>query len=786
VGKLLFRLRFSGSICAFRLALLISEVVLLLVALIYPGQAIEDLAFGLLILFYVVAIAWGVRRYSPKVKWPFQVLVASGLVFAAEMYLRAMWRVGIYLRIDKHSVLVNLFATIGYVLLLVAVGRFGKSDSSKDGGSLDLVLDGTMAALSVLAVVWLFLVNPTLTGRDIGIENELFFALYPMLSILLVVIFVRVVLSERRVRGRAYWFLLFAMISIFAGDILTLVVAVYDLPISLIDSFLPYVVATILASIGVTDPSMVLLVDPKYLENKPKSYRSSQIALISIALVLPAVLAWGDGSSGFADHVAWFLIDLSLVFVAVVRFRRAMTFAKATEERLRRIANEDELTKLPNRRRLLETLDASLVQLRQGEYLTVAFVDIDQFKMVNDSYGHSVGDKLLCLLGRRLSEHLKSVGEVGRLSGDEFVVIFRPERSLQVIEARARSLQMALGDPVDLDGTLVYVSASIGLSIVDSKTDMSPEQILQGADTAMYEAKSRGRNSAVLFEPSMHTTMSRKLALRNELAKAVSASDLSLVYQPIVSLEQKEVVGVEALSRWQSLSFGQVSPGEFIPVAEEMGLIGDLGRWAIKESLRQRGLWNQRGLVSEDFYISVNLSALQLVGQEVVVYLQEAMDTNNLRGLGVTVEVTESSVMKNYEQSKCTLRSIRNLGIAVAVDDFGTAYSSLAYLKDMSFDILKIDKSFVDALGDDRSGTGNSIVAAIIAMAKALGVKVIAEGVERRSQLESLYELGCDLVQGFYFSEPLRAADFEATVSAIEERLRFLQRRPARIDRSGP
>ncbi len=755
-----------------RRSILVLEVLLLLVAAFAPEPAVQEGGFGLLLLVFSASIVLAVRRFRPKKSWPFFALLASGVFFASEMYLRAIWSVGLYAHLNFHSVLVNSLAIAGYIVVISAVKEFaaGGTRSNRSANS-DMLLDGTMAALMVLAVIWLFVINPAFTGRSIGVLNEVLLALYPMMSLVMIVILVRIVFSEHRLQGQAYWYFLASMVLLFTGDMLTLVVAAYNVPISLPEAFLPYVLTTVLASVGVTHPSMTLLVDSA-AEKSRSTYRGSQIALISIALVMPAVLAWGNVGRGFTDHLAWFVIDLSLILVAILRFRRALTYARKTENYLREVANRDELTGLPNRRYLIEVLEQTLRSLKTGEYLLVAFIDIDQFKLVNDSYGHSVGDELLRLLGSRLKINAPAGAQVGRLGGDEFVVIFRPEESLKMVEARARTLQMLLNESVDLGVTQLFVTGSIGLSVVNNESALDPEEILQGADIAMYVAKSRGRNSAVVYQRSMQESVGHRLALKNELRKAISNNELSLVYQPIVSLSRGAVVGAEALMRWNNPTFGEVSPMEFIPLAEETGLIQELGSWAMSMGFKQRALWQSKALFVSDFYVSVNLSALQLIDDSIVEMVRSSLSSHSLKGVGITVEVTESMVMKNFEQGKNTLRKIRDMGVRIAVDDFGTAYSSLSYLRDISLDILKIDKSFIDAIEGHGSKANTSIVAAILAMAQALDMTVIAEGVESKSQLEKLELLGCDLIQGFYFSKPVSPKAFEEVVAPIERQVR--------------
>jgi len=394
----------------------------------------------------------------------------------------------------------------------------------------------------------------------------------------------------------------------------------------------------------------------------------------------------------------------------------------------------------------------------------VVFLDLDGFKNVNDSLGHSVGDRLLGVVAERLSRCARSSDTVARHGGDEFVVVLADivdEKSLIGWMERARAI---VSEPVWLDGMELYVGCSMGASVFPQDGD-DAETLLKKADVAMYRAKDMGRNTFQFFQPEMNVSVGARMNLERRLRRALRDGEFLLHYQPQVEMATGRIVGVEALVRWLDPDSGLVSPGQFIPVAEESGLIGPLSDWVLREACRQNREWQLAGL--PPVRVSVNLSARAFHQRNIAELVTEVLNETRLNASYLELELTESTLMRNAEEGVSMLNELHALGIGIAIDDFGTGYSSLSYLTRLPVDRLKIDRSFVADIG--VSDDDETITAAIIALAHELQLQVIAEGVETTSQFDFLHERACDEMQGFFFSPPLPGEELAALLAASAE-----------------
>jgi diguanylate cyclase (GGDEF)-like protein/PAS domain S-box-containing protein len=444
-----------------------------------------------------------------------------------------------------------------------------------------------------------------------------------------------------------------------------------------------------------------------------------------------------------------------------------ITARKQSEEKLLHDAVHDALTGLPNRALLLDRLTLAMARLRRRSdaLFAILFIDLDRFKVVNDSLGHLLGDQLLILAARRLETCLRPGDTVARFGGDEFIVLLEELTSQEEAEQLALRVENELAAPMLLDGQQVFATASVGVALARPGYSR-PEEVLRDADTAMYRAKEAGRARHVIFDESMHQRMVEHFHIQHSLQPALERREFFLAYQPVVNLASGKLVGVEALIRWMHPSRGVVPPMEFVPVAEETGIILGIGEWALREACAQARTW-QSALLPE-LTVSVNLSARQFLQPDLVARVRGALAEAHLDPSRLHLEITESVIMVNSAQAAAMMRQLKAAGVGVHLDDFGTGYSSLAYLSHFQVDALKIDKSFVSRIGQ---GDGTRIVRAIVNLARDLGIPVVAEGTESSAQVKELLELHCDYAQGFYFSPPLRAQEFEEMVSG---------RRPAR------
>jgi diguanylate cyclase (GGDEF)-like protein len=434
---------------------------------------------------------------------------------------------------------------------------------------------------------------------------------------------------------------------------------------------------------------------------------------------------------------------------------RRMVGERRAEKRIKYLAHHDSLTGLANRRLFLERLAAAIEDARaRSLHLALLFLDLDGFKLVNDTLGHDAGDMLLETAARRLAGCVRAEDMVARLGGDEFTIVLRDVNSEgQARGAAARALD-ALAHPVHLMEREIFIGASIGIALYPSDGADSVA-LLKNADTAMYRAKDQGRNTFEFYTPDMGTQMLVRMSLESSIRRALDREEFTIHYQPLVDLASGRLISFEALVRWQHPDLGLVSPADFVPLAEETGLIKPLGRWVLREACVQSRRWQD--VAPHPVRVGVNLSGKQFADQELVRHIAGTLEENDLSPSLLELEITENTVMHNTDTTIAMLSELKRLGIQLSVDDFGTGYSSLSYLKRLPLDVLKIDRSFVGHVPDDADDS--AIVTAIVAMAQSLRLGVVAEGVETAEQVECLRGRGCDTIQGFYLGRPMPAKE---------------------------
>ena len=425
-----------------------------------------------------------------------------------------------------------------------------------------------------------------------------------------------------------------------------------------------------------------------------------------------------------------------------------------SREHFRHAAFHDALTGLPNRSLFTDHLRVALRRAHQNEkYLFgVLFLDLDRFKNINDSLGHPCGDELLKLVARRLEACIRQTDMVARFGGDEFAILLDTMQDTSDAVRVAEKVQKAISAPFKLASHEAITTASIGVALSTSGYTEA-EDIIRDADTAMYRAKDRGKARCEVFDTAMHTRAVTLLRLESDLRRALEKDELCVYYQPIVSLASRELHGFEALVRWQHLERGLVSPDDFIPLAEETGLILPIGLRVLREACNQLRKWQQYSLANRDLIMSVNLSGKQLMQLDLIERIEEVLQESQINPWHLKLEITETVVMENPELAAVTLAKLRSLGVRLSIDDFGTGYSSLSYLNRFPVDTLKIDRSFVTSM--NAADENLQIVKTIVTLAGNLGMQVVAEGVETEEQLEQLRLLNCQYGQGYLFSTPL-------------------------------
>ncbi len=496
--------------------------------------------------------------------------------------------------------------------------------------------------------------------------------------------------------------------------------------------------------------------------------------IIVIALGTVVVAAEGDLFEVIYEfsrtHEEWELDELFTLLIIssvalIIILLRNLKYLKIenhlrlkAEGEIKKLAFYDSLTNLPNRDLLLDRLENTLFNAkRHNNIAAVLFIDVDNFKPVNDTYGHHAGDQLLIEIAKRLATTLRGGDTLARISGDEFIVVARTPKNEDWVWALAERITMAMQGSFLIANKNLHVSVSVGVAIypVDG---VDSEQLIKNADTAMYFAKSEGKNKFKFFSPEIDSSAKNKSFVRTHLRNAMDNGELSLVYQPIIDIQTQEVKGAEALLRWNSLEVGDVAPGDFIPIAEETGLIEPIGMWVFRQACMQIKAWRDAGFCP--IPLSINMSAEQLKKENFTEMIASILKEFDISPHLIELELTETSIMTDVESSIKSMLELNRLGISLAIDDFGTGYSSIGYLRKLKLNRLKIDKSFVENIPDNSEDV--HITNSIISLANSLHLQLTVEGIETNRQFEHFKDTSCGLAQGYLFSCPVKPLEFES------------------------
>jgi diguanylate cyclase (GGDEF)-like protein len=487
-------------------------------------------------------------------------------------------------------------------------------------------------------------------------------------------------------------------------------------------------------------------------------------ALLSTSLAWGAVLAAGaiPGVQAYGSEwllplgVAGGLAALGQAGLAVRRWRKGLAALKTVEENARRKGVTDPLTRLANRAGYRIHVEDALTAREDGQPIGVVYIDLDRFKEVNDTYGHEMGDKLLCAVTARLAEIAAGRAIGARLGGDEFALVVIGCADADEIVGLGEEISKKLGLPFGIDGVELGIGGSVGVAIAPAD-GVDYSELVRRADIAMYRAKGAGRGNCMRFDPEMEDGARKRKKMEDQLRRAIERGEMEMVYQPVFASDGETIRGVEALVRWDSPVFGQVSPGEFIPLAEETGLIGEIGAWTFKVALDHAKDW-------PDIDIAINVSPAQFRAKGLAQSIIDLVAASGIAAKRIEVEVTEGVLIRDADRAAATIARIRGAGMRVALDDFGTGFSSLSYLRRFQFDKLKIDQVFVKTLSSDRGGGSGSaaIIHNVVALGRSLGLTVQAEGVETLEHHIFLRAAGCHCLQGFYFARPMPKPEFDA------------------------
>jgi diguanylate cyclase (GGDEF)-like protein len=731
-----------------------------------PHPAVRTGAMIVLCLATIVATLVALRLWRPARRLPFQLFAAGeavGFLAGAAGSSAAVTSAGGSPLAAVLTVLAYLIGIAGYALVIRT------RSPGRDRASL---IDATVISTGVGMLAWVFLASPYSVESSLPLIERVLSMTYVVLDVLVLALVIRLAIGGGD-RSRAYLFMTagwLVLVASDAGRALLVLVGAYH-PASPVEA--GWLAAYALWGAAVLHPSIATLTDPI---PAPRTSLTPVrlVALASAALMAPAILAIQavlDQRLDVPVIVAGcaFLFLLVLVrMVDLVRENEAtVRELRGTEGVLRASLRErddlaaqlehqafhDSLTDLANRALFNDRVRHALARARRdGGSLAVLFIDLDDFKVVNDNLGHGAGDRLLREVAGRLRGCLRDADTVGRLGGDEFAILAE-DTDLEEARVLAERVLTTLGAPFPLVGGQVTVRASVGIAL-DERPGLDEAQLLRNADIAMYVAKDRGKGTYEVFQSSMLRSVRDRHDVTAALEGAIERHELVVHYQPIVDLHDGRVAGAEALVRWPRPDRGLVPPAEFIPLAEETGLVVELDRFVLRQACRQVARWNAD---ASRLLLHVNLSAHHLLRADLAASVAAALRDSGLAPECLALEITESVLMHDLDTAIVRLHELKRLGVHLAIDDFGTGYSSLAYLRQMPIDAVKIDKSFVDGVA---GGPEESAVArAIIALATTLHLDTVAEGVEQPEQATALAELGCHLAQGYHFSRPVPAAD---------------------------
>lgn len=712
--------------------------VLLAAIAVHTSGVAPDLTYAVVVLGGVAFAALGVRRHRVSLRWPWWLLVTTGVLWTMASVATEVTGSAGDLTTNR-SLLPVMFAIPGYILFGSAL--YGIVRARRGRPEPGALLDAVMVAAGSALIVHEILIGPTLADEDSWIMARLAVAAFPTLSMCLLAIAARLAFGTGE-RSVAFGLLLAGTAGLFVGDVVYALGETGAISVSQTLLEVPYLLVPACIGAAAQHPSIRLL--DRRSPDADRPLGPARLAAVIAAMLAPI------GLLVFRQDPTNRIVAVGLCGVlataAVLRIAGSMRSQAAVEARLFYQATHDELTGLPSRSAILNRLE-QLTSVDHPGSVALMFLDVDQFKLVNDSMGHTVGDELLVMAAERIVSCVRDGDLVGRISGDEFVIV-----SVGIDRDGAHQLadrvRQTFREAFELGAGEVFVTVSVGITMTDHDECRDPATLIQEADTAMYRSKEAGRNMVTMFDHSMRERIDRRVELERMLRRALEHGDIHAWFQPIVSLPSGRPKGLEALARWE-VDGRMISPAEFIPVAEESGLIVPLGSHVLNEACRHLA-WLRRSVAdSQDLYISVNLSPRQLWAGDIVDTVADALSEHGLPGDALWLEITEGAMIEDSLTTVAVMTALRSFGVRLTVDDFGTGYSSLSYLKRFPVSMVKIDRSFVAGLG--RHESDSSIVAAIVAMTSALDLNLVAEGVETVEQARHLVALGCEQAQGYLF-----------------------------------
>ena len=627
-----------------------------------------------------------------------------------------------------------------------------------------VLADAVIVGMGAWVLIWVVLVQPSIqesTGSTLTILRAL------TLGASMVVLFLLATLMfSDTAPTPSVGFLGLAVFLGLIGIVMRAISFRHDFAISETTYTTPFLVTCGFVAAGFLHPTIHNIFTAGSSRTSPPLM--TRLVTTTTALIVPIVVLATTDPYNTQDRVVRTNSVSILAIAVMVRVIQSVRTNARTQEHLVRNALTDSLTGLPNRILMLEHIEAAVQQSwRTSRQPTVLFIDVDRFKNINDSLGHSIGDNVLMHVASRLIAAVPEHATVARIAGDEFVVLDPTTESPTQSVLLAEKVLDAFHEPISTSEGDMFVTASIGVAHAPKGIELNADDLMRHADTAMYRAKAAGRNCIALFDDTMLEKVSKRLDVETALYRALERHELHLVHQPIIDVELGIVVGFEALMRWDRGNGDIVPPSDFIPIAEETGTIVPLGSWALNDALTQLRQWIDTEVVSANTTMSVNVSPRQLHDPQFVTIVSEALADSGIPAEQLWLEVTESVMITETTQALSALRRLNSLGVRIAVDDFGTGYSSLSLLQKFPIQCVKIDRTFVQHLTTEKST--NNLVRTIIAMANAMGADIVAEGIENKEQLSALASMNCQKAQGYYISRPIAVADVPAVVRQLQD-----------------
>jgi len=723
----------------------------------------SDAALAVLGIFALTIAVVGIRRWRPTPAWPWWLqVVALALFLLGGLARSSLQTLGDLT--PSRSLLPDLLTLPGYVFLaisMVALIRVRRANEARD---IDASLDAAVAGIAALTLAWVYLINPAASQQHVPLNIRLLLVCYPALSVSLVALGARLAFGSGPRQPFALRMITVTFGCVLVGDVFYMFAdaGIGSIPGPLID--IPYGLAYVAVMATFLHPSMrevgLPVVDPRRVP------RSARLAFVAVALCVPALLLLGRTERTLGDRLVLSGIVVVCTLAAAWRMSRALRASARAENRLAHQATHDGLTDLPNRTMVQEHLTRSLGHTGEPSEIALLFLDVDRFKLVNDSLGHGVGDELLIAVGERLLANKRAGDLVGRIGGDEFVIVARDVRDVGHAMEIAERTRLSLALSFHVRDAEIPVTTSIGVSV--RRTGDRPndaEAMFRDADTAMYRAKDAGGDAVAVFDASMRQRVARRMELERELRHALDRGELHLAYQPVVRALDGRVTGMEALVRWSHPELGEIPPVDFVPIAEDTGAIVEIGAWVINQACADLAKLRADVPFGGELGVAVNLSVRQFRDASLLDHVARSLLAHGLPASALKLELTESMVMENLPLIATLLVSLRSCGVRISIDDFGTGYSSLASLDRLPVDEVKIDQSFVAALSEDDANT--SLVAAVVAIADSLKIATVAEGVEELGQARRLRELGCQEAQGYLYSRPVSIEELPAVLNRL-------------------